>query len=75
LEGIIMTNQQHRVGGVDSHKDTIHVAVVTEVGQPVTDKEFPTTTAGCRRAVAWLIEPDPGPGGGCPCGRGRGRAD
>ncbi|MGI8721180.1 MAG: IS110 family transposase [Geodermatophilaceae bacterium] len=50
-----MTNQQHRVGGVDSHKDTIHVAVIGELGQPLVDQEFPTTRAGYRRAVAWLI--------------------
>ncbi|MGL4176116.1 MAG: IS110 family transposase [Dermatophilaceae bacterium] len=50
-----MTNQQLRVGGVDSHKDTIHVAVITGVGQEVDDHEFPTTVAGYRRAVGWLI--------------------
>ena len=55
----IMTNQQQRIGGVDSHKDTIHAAVVTAVGQPVADREFPTTTAGYRRAVGWLIEHGP----------------
>lgn len=55
----IMTNQDGRVGGVDSHKDTIHVAVITGVGHPVTDHEFPTTVAGYRRAVAWLIEHGP----------------
>lgn len=55
----IMTNQQHHVGGVDSHQDTIHVAVITALGQPVSDREFPTTTAGYRRAVAWLIEHGP----------------
>jgi len=55
----IMTNQQQNLGGVDSHRDTIHVAVITEVGQPVADREFPTTTAGYRRAVAWLIEHGP----------------
>ena len=54
-----MTNQQHQVGGVDSHQDTIHVAVITALGQPVSDREFPTTTAGYRRAVAWLIEHGP----------------
>lgn len=54
-----MTNQHVRVGGVDSHKDTIHVAVITDIGQPVTDREFPTTVAGYRRAVAWLIEHGP----------------
>jgi len=54
-----MTNQDHRVGGIDSHKDTIHVAVITAIGQPVTDREFPTTVAGYRRAVAWLIEHGP----------------
>lgn len=55
----IMTNEQHRIGGVDSHKDTIHVAVITETGQPVADREFLTTKAGYRRAVAWLIEHGP----------------
>jgi transposase len=55
----IMANQHYRVGGVDSHKDTIHVAVLTAVGQPVADREFATTTAGYRRAVAWLIEHGP----------------
>lgn len=55
----IMTNQQLHVGGVDSHRDTIHVAVITGLGQPVADREFPTTIAGYRRAVAWLIEHGP----------------
>ena len=55
----IMTNQEHNLGGVDSHRDTIHVAVITAVGQPVSDREFPTTIAGYRRAVAWLIEHGP----------------
>jgi transposase len=50
-----MTNQLGRVGGVDSHKDTIHVAVITEIGQQVADQEFPTTQGGYRRAVGWLI--------------------
>lgn len=50
-----MTNQSGGFGGVDSHKDTIHVAVITAIGRPVADREFPTTTAGYRRAVAWLI--------------------
>lgn len=54
-----MTNHHERVGGIDSHKDTIHVAVISDVGQPVADQEFPTTIAGYRRAVAWLIEHGP----------------
>ena len=55
----IMTNETRSIGGVDSHQDSIHVAVITEFGQPVADEEFPTTTAGSRRAVAWLIEHGP----------------
>ena len=43
------------VGGVDSHKDTIHVAVITGTGRPVGDREFPTTEAGYRHAVDWLV--------------------
>jgi len=51
----IMTNERGRVGGIDSHQDTIHVAVLTDIGQPLADQEFPTTQAGYRRAVGWLI--------------------
>lgn len=36
------------VGGIDSHKDTIHVAVITGTGRPVDDREFPTIKAGYR---------------------------
>jgi transposase len=52
-----MTNEntiEQPVGGIDSHKDTIHVAVITATGRYVADKEFPTTEAGYRRAVTWL---------------------
>ncbi len=52
-----MTNESSEntpVGGVDSHKDTIHVAIITGTGRPVGDHEFPTTEAGYRQAVAWL---------------------
>ena len=53
-----MTNESSvgtdAVGGVDSHKDTVHVAVITCTGRPVDDQEFPTTAAGYRQAVAWL---------------------
>lgn len=55
----IMTNPNAAVGGVDSHEDTIHVAVITSLGARVADSDFPTTAAGYRRAVAWLIEHGP----------------
>jgi transposase len=41
-------------GGVDSHKDTLHVAVVTDHGGHVTDAEFPTTAAGFAASIAFL---------------------
>ena len=47
-------DQARSVGGIDSHKETIHVAVITGTGRPVDDREFPTTEAGYRQAVAWL---------------------
>jgi transposase len=50
----IMANQARLVGGIDSHKDTIHVAVITEVGVALEDREFPTTTTGYREATGWL---------------------
>jgi transposase len=42
------------VGGIDSHEDTIHVAVVTVRGAEVTDQEFPTTPAGYQAAIGFL---------------------
>lgn len=44
------------IGGVDSHRETVHLAVITATGRPVDDREFPTTVAGYRRAVAWLLD-------------------
>lgn len=42
------------VAGIDPHADTIHVAVITTTGNPVTDAEFPTTPDGYQRAVTFL---------------------
>ncbi len=55
----IMTNPGDRVAGIDSHKDTIHIAVITATGLEVTDHEFATTTVGYRKAVAWLAKHGP----------------
>ena len=42
------------VGGIDSHADTIHVALIDGLGRDVADHEFATTSSGYRAAVAWL---------------------
>lgn len=55
----IMTNSGEHVAGIDSHKDTIHLAVITATGLEVADHDFPTTTAGYRAAIAWLGEHGP----------------
>ena len=41
-------------GGVDSHADTIHVAVISDNGGHLADAEFSTTTAGYAAALAFL---------------------
>lgn len=43
------------VGGVDTHADTIHVALIDHLGRPLGDAEFPTTPTGYRAAMAFLI--------------------
>jgi transposase len=43
------------IGGIDTHADTIHVAVIDEHGRPIGDQEFVTTPAGYRSALAFLI--------------------
>ncbi|WP_262505088.1 transposase [Streptomyces sp. TRM68367] len=41
-------------GGVDSHADTVHVAVISDNGGHLADAEFATTAAGYAAAVAFL---------------------
>lgn len=43
------------IGGVDTHADTIHVAAIDDLGRELGDREFPTTPAGYRDAMAYLI--------------------
>lgn len=62
LEGIISmtsrvtehTGDQHVFGGVDSHADTVHAAVISDNGGHLADAEFATTAAGYAAALAFL---------------------
>lgn len=40
--------------GIDTHKDTHHVAVIDTLGRAVADRQFPATSAGYRQIVAFL---------------------
>lgn len=42
------------VGGVDTHATTHHVAAISSRGTELGDREFPATSAGYRRALAFL---------------------
>ena len=42
------------IGGIDTHLDTIHVAVIDPWGRDLADQEFPTTPTGYRQAVDFL---------------------
>lgn len=48
------TMDQEVFGGVDSHTDTIHVAVISDNGGHLADAEFATTAAGYAAALAFL---------------------
>jgi transposase len=54
-----MTAPANVVGGADTHADTIHVALITTLGQNLADHEFPTTPAGYRDAVVFLTAHGP----------------
>ncbi|MGC5172097.1 IS110 family transposase [Microbacterium sp. DT81.1] len=53
-----MTNLEATVagvtGGVDTHGETHHAAVVDHVGRELGDREFPTTPSGYRALLSWL---------------------
>jgi transposase len=40
--------------GVDTHTDTHHIAVVSEHGKKLADREFPTTAAGYTAVERWI---------------------
>jgi len=42
------------IGGVDTHRDTHHAAVIDQVGRHLADAEFPATPAGYRHLLEWL---------------------
>jgi len=42
------------VGGVDTHGDAHHAAVIDPLGRHLADREFPATTAGYRDLESWL---------------------
>ncbi|MGW8352078.1 IS110 family transposase, partial [Streptomyces wedmorensis] len=47
---------QHRdvFGGVDTHTDTHHAAVVDHLGRHLADAQFPTTSQGYHALLDWL---------------------
>jgi hypothetical protein len=50
-----VTDESEQVyGGIDTHEDTVHVAVINARGHDLADQEFPTTPAGYKRALAFI---------------------
>lgn len=42
------------VGGVDTHSQTHHAAVIDHLGREISDREFPASAAGYEALVMWL---------------------
>lgn len=42
------------VGGVGTHSQTHHVAVIDDLGREVDDREFPATAVGYAALAGWL---------------------
>ncbi|WP_347958112.1 IS110 family transposase [Gordonia aichiensis] len=59
-----MRNELHHYQGldpgIDTHKDTLHVAVISAVGGEVADREFPATSGGYRAVTEFLDSHDVG---------------
>ena len=48
-----MAASRRVVIGADTHRDTNHLAVITDSGKPLADAEFPTIPASYDAAVRW----------------------
>ena len=51
---IMPDHSTHVIGGVDTHGDTHHAAVIDPLGRHLADREFPATSAGYRNLESWL---------------------
>jgi len=51
---IMPDHSTHVIGGVDTHGDTHHAAVIDSLGQHLADRAFPATGAGYRSLASWL---------------------
>ena len=48
-----MAASRRVVIGADTHRDTNHLAVITDAGKPLADAEFPTSPTGYDDALRW----------------------
>jgi hypothetical protein len=53
-----MAGKPKVVGGVDTHADTMHLAVMTLLGRKLADREFRTDARGYWEAIRFM-RPDP----------------
>lgn len=44
------------VVGIDTHADAHHIAVLSEYGRPLADREFPTTALGYQEAIGFMTD-------------------
>ncbi|TVR93462.1 MAG: IS110 family transposase [Trueperaceae bacterium] len=51
---IMPDHSTHVIGGVDTHGDAHHAAVIDALGRHLADREFPATAAGYRSLGSWL---------------------
>jgi transposase len=49
------TKARKVTGGVDTHGQTHHAAVVDALGRQLADRQFPTTPRGYRALLSWLV--------------------
>ena len=50
-----MANEHLKViAGIDTHTDTHHVAIITETGAHVADKEFLAVSSGYRKIIDFI---------------------
>lgn len=51
---IMPDHSRHVIGGVDTHGEAHHAAVIDPLGLHLADREFPATTAGYQNLESWL---------------------
>lgn len=55
MKALPVSTHETIIAGVDAHKDTHHVTILTRTGEKIADRQFNATTSGYNKLLDWVV--------------------